>query len=59
MPTAITGTEMKLGMNNPYQPDPNGPVRITWRRYQDGDWQIEFVVPMEIGLALVMDMAYD
>lgn len=57
--SAITDTEMKLDMNNRSQPAPNGPVRITWRRYQDGDWQIEFVVPQEIGTALLMDKAFE
>lgn len=57
--SAITDTEMKLDMNNRNQPAPNGPVRITWRRYQDGDWQIEFVVPQEIGTALLMDKAME
>lgn len=57
--SAITDTEMKLDMNNRNQPAPNGPVRITWRRYQDGDWQIEFVVPQEIGTALLMDKAFE
>lgn len=57
--TAITDTEMKLDMNNPYQPAPTGPVRISWRRYEDGNWQIEFVVPQEIGTALVMDKAIE
>lgn len=57
--TAITDTEMKVDMNNPYQPAPTGPVRISWRRYEDGDWQIEFVVPQEIGTALVMDKKFE
>lgn len=57
--TAITDTEMKLDMNNPYQPAPTGPVRISWRRYEDGAWQIELVVPQEIGTALVMDKTFE
>ncbi len=57
--TAITDTEMKMDMNNPYQPVPTGPVRIMWRQYQDGDWQIELVSPQEIGTALVMDKTFE
>lgn len=57
--TAITDTEMKLDMNNPYQPAQRGPVRISWRRYEDGDWQIEHVSPQEIGTALLMDKAME
>lgn len=57
--TAMTDTEMKLDMNNPYQPAPTGPVRISWRRYEDGDWRIEFVVPQEIGTALMMDKTFE
>ena len=57
--TAITDTDMKLDMNNPYNPAPTGPVRVTWRKYEDGDWQIEFVAPQEIGTALVMDKAME
>lgn len=57
--TAITDTEMKLDMNNPYQPAPTGPVRISWRRYEDGDWKMEFVVPQEIETALIMDKKFE
>lgn len=57
--SAITDTEMKLNINNSSQPAPNGPVRITWRRYQDGDWQIEYVSPQEVGTALLMDKAME
>lgn len=57
--TAITDTEVKLDMNNPYNPAATGPVRISWRRYEDGDWKIEFVVPQEIGTALMMDKAME
>jgi len=31
------------------------PVRVVWRKYQDGDWQIEFVSPQELSMALMMD----
>lgn len=58
--TAIIDTEIKLEMrdNNDNQP-PALPTRISWRRYEDGDWQIEFVVPREIGTALIMDKTFE
>ena len=53
--TAITDTEIKLEIKDSLNQPPPLPTRISWRRYEDGDWQIEFVVPQEIGAALVMD----
>ena len=58
--TAITDTEMKLEMRgNGYNQPPAVPTRISWRRYEDGDWQIEYVSPQEVGTALLMDKAYE
>lgn len=57
--TAITDTEMKLEIKDSYNQPPAVPTRISWRRYEDGDWQIEFVVPQEIGTALVMDKQFE
>ena len=50
--SAITDTEMKFDM--PGKPG-TVPVRVAWRKYQDGDWQIEFVSPQELSMALMMD----
>ena len=50
--SAVTDTEMKVDM--PGKPG-TVPVRVVWRKYQDGDWQIEVVSPQELSMALMMD----
>lgn len=50
--SAVTDTEMKLDMSG--RPSVV-PIRVVWHKYQDGDWQIEFVSPQELSMALMMD----
>lgn len=50
--SAVTDTEMKFDMSGRANVLP---VRVVWRKYQDGDWQIEFVSPQELSMALMMD----
>lgn len=50
--SAVTDTEMKFDMEGRANVLP---VRIVWRKYQDGDWQIEFVSPQELFMALMLD----
>lgn len=50
--SAVTDTEMKFDMEGRAN---LLPVRVVWRKYQDGDWQIEFVSPQELSMALMMD----
>lgn len=50
--SAVTDTEMKFDMEGRANVLP---VRVVWRKYQDGDWQIEFVSPQELFMVLMMD----
>lgn len=46
-------------MSEPHKHIHGSPVRVMWNDYEDGDWQIEFVVPQEVGTALLMDKAFE
>ncbi len=52
---AITDTEMKIEIHSPNKQPVTVPIRITWLRYEDGDWQIEYVIPQEISMWLLFD----
>lgn len=55
--TAITTTDIKITMQSARSSEHSEiiPARIAWRRYEDGDWQIEYVIPLQLLEMLQID----
>lgn len=55
--TAITTTDIKMTLQKAGSSEESEivPARIAWRRYDDGDWQIEYVIPLQLQEMLQID----
>ena len=54
--TAITTTDIKITMQSARSSESEIiPARIAWRLYEDGDWQIEYVIPLQLMEMLQID----
>lgn len=55
--TAITATDIKMTLQKAGSSEESEivPARIAWRRFDGGDWQIEYVIPLQLQEMLQID----
>ena len=52
--SAITDTEVKMAKMQTPDRQEIVSVRMVWRRYQNGEWEIEYISPQELNETLLM-----